>query len=65
MAGQLVVQTHWDGPVRAVAVVDDRRYVTVGGDGTLLLWDADKRRVEKRVQLSADRAALTTGKGCT
>ena len=61
--GQLVVQTHWDGPVKAAAVVDERRYVTVGEDGTVLLWDADKRRVEKRTQLGADRAALTATKG--
>ena len=61
--GQLVVQTHWDGPVKAVAVLDERRYVTVGEDGTVLLWDADKRRVEKRAQLGADRAALTSGRG--
>jgi len=60
--GQLVVQTHWDGPVKAVAVVDERRYVTVGEDGVVLLWDADKRRVEKRAQLNADKAALATGK---
>ena len=61
--GQLVVQTHWDGPVKAVAALDERRYVTVGADGTVLLWDADKRRVDKRAQLSADKALLTTGTG--
>ena len=60
--GQLVVQTHWDAPVRALAAVDERRYVTVSDNGTVMLCDADKRRVDKRLHLGADRTALATGK---